>query len=256
MSIVLAVRRSSGVERRLQHVGMGVRDDRAVARVVGRLVPMTRRADGAGADALAVTKVAIALAGALLGVSIAAMTGWSAIVPAALGYAGFVLPSIVVERREAQARRDAARAAVSVVEWLHAIVGSGRPVEAALERVTGHASGSRLLDACLEQVRRDYTLGVPLHVALARNGAEARISAIVDLADRVERSRDLGRGVLRLLQDQRDELRAGERAAALEAASHVEGKLTLVLTLCYLPALALLVIIPLFLTLLSGLFGT
>jgi hypothetical protein len=57
------------------------------------------------------------------------------------------------------------------------------------------------------------------------------------------------------LQDLRDELRAAERARALQAASHVEGKLTLVLTLCYLPALALLVIIPLFVTLLAGLFG-
>jgi uncharacterized membrane protein len=58
-----------------------------------------------------------------------------------------------------------------------------------------------------------------------------------------------------MLQDLRDELRAAERARALQAASHVEGKLTLVLTLCYLPALALLVIIPLFVTLLAGLFG-
>jgi hypothetical protein len=60
---------------------------------------------------------------------------------------------------------------------------------------------------------------------------------------------------LPMLQDLRDELRAGERARAFQAASHVEGKLTLVLTLCYLPALALLVIVPLFVTLLAGLFG-
>ena len=55
--------------------------------------------------------------------------------------------------------------------------------------------------------------------------------------------------------DFRDELRAAERSRLLERASQVDGKLTLVLTLCYLPALALLVIIPLFLTLLAGLFG-
>lgn len=207
-------------------------------------------------DALAFVKVGASLAAAAVGAAIAWITGWGAIVPAVLAYAGFVAPSLVTERRERNARRDAARAAISVVEWLHAIVGSGRPVEAALERVTAHPTGSAMLDACLARVRTDYTLGVPLHVALARNGAEAGIRPLVDLGDRVERARDLGRGVLGLLQDLRDELRAGERAAALEAASHVEGKLTLVLTLCYLPALALLVIIPLFVTLLSGLFGT
>ena len=69
------------------------------------------------------------------------------------------------------------------------------------------------------------------------------------------RRRGFGRGVLRLLHDLRDELRAQETSRGLAAASQVEGKLTLVLTLCYLPALALLVIVPLFLTLLTGLFN-
>lgn len=255
MSLVLATRGPSGVERRLRRVGADARTDRPLARAIARIVPATRTTDRSGADALAVGKVAAALAGALAGFAIAAVTGFGPIVPAVLAYAGFVVPSILTDRRDAHARREAATAAVSVIEWVHALVASGRPVEAALERVAAHASGSALLDACLTQVRRDYTLGVPLHVALARNGAEAHVAALVDLADRIERSRGLGRGALGLLAELRDELRAGERAAALEAASRVEGKLTLVLTLCYLPALALLVIIPLFLTLLSGLFG-
>src|SRR6185503_602321 len=103
--------------------------------------------------------------------------------------------------------------------------------------------------------RRDYALGVPLHHALARAGSTSRVSGLTELANRIDRARDLGRGMLPMLQDLRDELRAAERARALEAADRVEGKLTLVLTLCYLPALALLVVIPLFLTLLAGLFG-
>jgi len=40
---------------------------------------------------------------------------------------------------------------------------------------------------------------------------------------------------------------------ALDAASKVEGRLMLVLALCYLPALMLLVVIPLFMSLLDGL---
>ena len=253
-SAILAARRSSGIELRLQRVSADARAARPVALILRRVVPSSTTA--ARRDALALAKVAAGLAAGAAGAAVAATTGTGPIVPVALAYAGFIAPSVVVERRETAARREAARGAVSVVEWLHAIVASGRPVEAALERVTSHPTGSPLLDACLAQVRRDYTLGVPLHVALARNGAEARIAPLVDLAERVERARDLGRGVLGLLQDLRDELRAAERAAALENASHVEGKLTLVLTLCYLPALALLVIVPLFVTLLSGLFGT
>lgn len=252
---ILALRRPSGVERRLRQVGPAAREARPIVRVIRHLVP-ARETDGGGRDALATAKISCALVGALAGVMLAAILGGGLLPPAVLAYAGFIAPSLVVERTEAKARSDGERGVVSVVEWAYAIVASGRPVEAAIERMSGHASGSTLLDACLARVRRDYTLGVPLHIALARNGAEARIHGLVELAQHIERSRDLGRGVLGSLQDLRDELRARERAAALEAASHVEGKLTLVLTLCYLPALALLVIIPLFLTLLSGLFGT
>ena len=52
-----------------------------------------------------------------------------------------------------------------------------------------------------------------------------------------------------------DDLRSAQRARLLRSASSVEGQLTLVVTLCYLPALALLVIVPLFVTLLAGLFS-
>ena len=52
----------------------------------------------------------------------------------------------------------------------------------------------------------------------------------------------------------REELRSAARERLLASASQVEGKMTLILTLCYLPALVLLVVIPLFVTLLAGLF--
>jgi hypothetical protein len=64
-----------------------------------------------------------------------------------------------------------------------------------------------------------------------------------------------GAGALVVLRDHRDRLRASERARSLDAAGRVEGRLMLVLVLCYLRALMLLVVIPLFLTLLDGLFA-
>ena len=74
------------------------------------------------------------------------------------------------------------------------------------------------------------------------------------IASDLEHARDLGRGALVVLRDHRDRLRASERARSLDAAGRVEGRLVLVLVLCYLPALMLLVVIPLFLGLLDGLF--
>ena len=81
------------------------------------------------------------------------------------------------------------------------------------------------------------------------------IPSLCELASRLDRARELGRGAAPLLGDLRDDLRSAERSRALRAAASVEGKLTLVVTLCYLPALALLVIVPLFVTLLAGLFS-
>jgi hypothetical protein len=170
-------------------------------------------------------------------------------------YAGYVVPAMIGERRAARRRRDAERATVTLVEWLHALVACGRPLETALGSVAARMGGNGLLDSTVSLALRDYTLGVPMAAALGRHGRASALAGLVELAARMERARDLGRGVLPLLQDLRDELRAQERTRCLAAASHVEGKLTLVLTLCYLPALALLVIIPLFLTLLTGLFG-
>jgi pilus assembly protein TadC len=203
--------------------------------------------------------LSLRLVGALFGATVGCVVGWLLdlgvlVVPIA-AYAGLVVPSLLRERRASSERTDADRATITLVEWLHALVASGRPIETAIARLDAIGTGSALLDANLATARRDYALGVPLHQALARAGSVSQLTGLMQLADRIDRARDLGRGMLPMLQDLRDELRAAERARALEAAGRVEGKLTLVLTLCYLPALALLVVIPLFLTLLAGLFG-
>jgi len=239
-ALVLAVRGASTIERRLRAVGIA-----SGPRIAGQL----------SADPLAAAKVAAALAGALIGCLASAVWSLGLLPVIVAAYAGYVLPSLVVERRAARRRSEAEHAVVTLVEFLHAVVASGRPLETALASVATRSSGSVTLDRTLAFALRDYTLGVPMHAALARHGGALGVRGLVELASRIERARDLGRGVLPLLQDLRDELRAEERARGLAAASHVEGKLTLVLTLCYLPALALLVIIPLFLTLLAGLFG-
>src|SRR5438132_1577283 len=105
--------------------------------------------------------------------------------------------------------------------------------------------------------RRAGSVGARSSLSARRSSARfsARRSALASIASDLERARDLGRGALVVLRDHRDRLRASERARSLDAAGRVEGQLMLVLVLCYLPALMLLVVIPLFLTLLDGLFA-
>ena len=206
-------------------------------------------------DALVVTKLAACASAALLGCALALVLGAGPLPIVLCAYGGYVLPSIVVEHRAASARADADRATVVLVERLHALISAGRPIETAVLALAERRSGSALVDAVLEGTRREHLLGVPLHLALARHARAAGVAGLASLAERLEMARTLGRGAATILADARDELREAERRTRLAEASTVEGKLTLVLTLCYLPALALLVVIPLFLTLLSALSG-
>jgi Flp pilus assembly protein TadB len=231
----------------------------AFARVRGfRLVePATLRASGfaISIEQLVAVKIALALVGALLAAVIALIVPIGALVILAAAYGGFILPSIMVERRAALHRRDAETAITSLVEWTHALVLSGRSVDFAVMALARRGTGTSLVDEVLTRVADLYTLGAPLHASLVRESREAALPSLTRLAERLERSRELGQGSVSVLEDLREELRSAARERVLQSASQVEGKMTLILTLCYLPALALLVVIPLFVTLLAGLFG-
>lgn len=221
------------------------------------VAPATLRASGfeMAAEQLVAAKIGSALVGALLAALVALVVPIGALVVVAAAYAGFVLPSVVVERRAVRRRREAELAIASVIEWTHALVSSGRPVDSAVVALARRGTGVRLVDDVLTRVADLYTLGAPLYVSLIRESRDAALASLTRLAERLERSRELGQGSVGVLEDLRDEARSAARERVLEGAAQVEGKMTLILTLCYLPALALLVVIPLFLTLLAGLFG-
>ena len=128
-------------------------------------------------------------------------------------------------------------------------------MDSAVVALSRRGTGARLVDEVLTRAADLYTLGAPLYVSLIRESTDAALASLTRLAERLERSRELGHGSIGVLEDIRDELRSAARERLLASASQVEGKMTLILTLCYLPALALLVVIPLFVTVLAGLFG-
>jgi Flp pilus assembly protein TadB len=199
-------------------------------------------------------KLVAALAGAAFAAaaSLVAPIGPGVVIAAA--YVGFVLPTLRVDRAAAHRRSAAEHALVTLIEWAEALVASGRPVEGAFVAIAARGVGGGLIDDAVAAAARSYSLGAPLFPALAREAGSLDLSALAAIASDLERARDLGVGALIVLRDHRDRLRASERARILDAAGRVEGRLMLVLVLCYLPALMLLVVIPLFLGLLDGLF--
>lgn len=250
---VLASRPRSDVLRRLAQLAPRPETPRLLRSIV-----VTRELAQSGLGWSEVELVRAKIVGALLGAALAAGVGLLApigpLVVLAGGYAGFILPTLRVDRVAARRRAEAAHALVTLVEWTEALVASGRPVETAFVAMAQTGLGAGLTDAALATAARSYALGAPLFPALAREASAAGLPALVSIANDLDRARDLGRGALVVLREHRDRLRASERAASLDAAGRVEGKLMLVLVLCYLPALMLLVVIPLFLGLLDGLF--
>ena len=205
-------------------------------------------------DDLIRAKIVAALAGAALAASAGVFAPIGPLAVVAAGYGGFILPTLRVDRAAAQRRSEAAQALVTLVEWAEALVASGRPIESAFVAIAQRGVASGLLDGAIAAAASSYELGAPLFPALAREATTVGLPALAAIASDLERARDLGRGALVVLRDHRDRLRASERARSLDAAGRIEGRLMLVLVLCYLPALMLLVVIPLFLGLLDGLF--
>jgi len=199
-------------------------------------------------------KFVTALGGAAFAAAVSLIAPVGPLVVVAAAYGGFILPTLRVDRAAARQRSQAEHALVTLVEWAEALVASGRPVEGAFVAIAARGVGGRLVDEAVAAAARSYALGAPLFPALAREAGSVGLPALAGIASDLERARDLGRGALVVLREHRDRLRGSERAKSLDAAGRVEGRLMLVLVLCYLPALMLLVVIPLFLGLLDGLF--
>jgi pilus assembly protein TadC len=250
--LVAGLRRPTGVARAL--AAMGPAGERTLLRQAATADRELRLAGSTlGHERFMALKVVAALSCAVAASLLALLLPLGPLAVAIAAYMGYVAPSIVVEQRVA-ARRRAADAAVSVlVDRLEALVLAGRPPEAALATLVRRPSGAALLDDVTRGADEAYRLGAPLFRTLAAHARERSLFSCAQVAEDLERARDLGAGSIGVIAERRSALRAAERARRLEAAAGVEGKLMLTLVLCYLPALLLLVVIPLFVGLLDGL---
>ncbi len=241
------------------------RRDSAVQRRLGLFVPVLHRAPRwravgdrdlrqAGLLRSHTELVGAKCLGAVVGATAGGALG---LVPLAVAcaYGGFVAPSLAIERRARGRRRAAEHATGPFLERVEALAAAGRPIETAIVAIARLPTTSLVLDAALQRTADAYALGAPLFRSLAAAAHDEGITGLTSLAAALDRARGLGHGSLAVIRNARDAARAAERAASVEAAATVEGKLMLTLVLCYLPALMLLVVIPLFLTLLDGLFG-
>lgn len=251
-ALMVAIRPVSGVARRLDRVAPHARGGGVLR---WRAVPdMQLRHAGLhlDPDRLFGLKIACALCGALAAALVGLLAPTGALVVVAAAYAGFIAPTAMVERRAGERRAAAEREVAVLVERLEALVAAGRPPETALALLARRPTGAVILDDVLRRTAQAYALGAPLFRTLAAHARAEGLAACAAVADDLERARDLGAGSMPVIHERRASLRGAQRARSLEAAAQVEGKLMLILVLCYLPALVLLVVVPLFVGLLEG----
>ena len=205
----------------------------------------------AGLTNLAVADVALLKCGA---VALALLLSFALRLPIVafgpIAFAAFIAPSEWIARRarDREAARDAAL--LPLLERLQALGAAGMTVEQAL----GHAADTDSpLAAIVREAAARAQLGVSPFDALADVAAREGVVALEDVAAELGRARRAGRPMLPLLAERREAARLVWRARRLEAASRVDGALSLVLVVAYLPALLLLVVVPLFLGLLRSL---
>lgn len=251
---ILALRPASTVARRLAMVAPAVQPRSSRWRGVPE-IQLRHAGLSMGPDRFLGVKIASALGAALAASLVSLVVPIGPAVVALAGYAGFVAPSVFVDRRASARRAAAEREVTVVVERLEALVAAGRPPETALALLMRRPTGAALLDGALRRAADAYALGAPLFRTLAVHARVEGLANCAAIAEELERARDLGTGSLGVIRERRASLRAAERARSLEAAAQVEGKLMLILVLCYLPALIVLVVIPLFIGLLDGLSG-
>ncbi len=156
-------------------------------------------------------------------------------------------------RAAAEADRARAAAVPLLADLVAACVAAGAPVDTALD-AAATAVGGPLGDDVAAATRADR-LGVPPRVAWAPLLAAERPPPVRALARALTRSTDSGAPPAAVLRAVADDARAAARTAGEVAARRAGVLAVLPLGLCFLPAFVLLGVVPLVISLLTGVLG-
>ena len=186
-------------------------------------------------------KLAGAAVGGVIGLAAApAAPGRIALlVVIAMPVAGFLLPDVLLERRERRRRRRLLSALPDALDLLAVSAGSGRGPAAGIEQLARAGEGP--LAEELRLTVADLSCGVPLSAALDSLRERAPGGELATLVAAIERSRRFGSPLADQLRRQATSLRRDSRRAVEEHAARAAPKIQLVVALMLVPSVLLLV---------------
>ncbi len=158
-----------------------------------------------------------------------------------------------------QRHDDIRRSMPYVVDLLSLCTGAGLEFGVAIDRVIEKADRSPLIDE-LRQARRDNTLGLPQHEALAEMAKRVQLPELTSFVAIVVQAMKLGASVSDILEAQAEKMRLERYEKAERLGAKAQQKILVPLLLFILPAFVVLGILPMLIdlfrpVLVGGLFG-
>jgi len=169
------------------------------------------------------------------------------------GIGGYVLPSIVVDRRIASRKLEHRMGFPDFMDLLVVCADSGLSLEAALERV-GRELGDSYpsLTANIHITNLEIRAGRNLKDALERFAERLALEEVRAFATLINQSIDLGSSITDAMRVYSDDMRHKRLSRAEEKAYALPAKLSLPMMVCIFPVIFVVILLPVFVKLHTG----
>jgi tight adherence protein C len=169
------------------------------------------------------------------------------------GIAGYVGPSVYIDKRISARRIEHRSGFPDFMDLLVVCADSGLSMEAALERVGRELGGSYpSLSANIHITNLEIRAGRSLKDALERFGDRLALDEARSFATLINQSIDLGSSITDALRVYSDDMRHKRLSLAEEKAYALPVKLSLPMMVCIFPTLFVVILLPIFVRLHAG----
>jgi tight adherence protein C len=176
---------------------------------------------------------------------------WLAVVVG--GIAGYVAPSMYLDRRVARRRNEHRAGFPDFMDLLVVCADSGLSMEAALERV-GRELGASYPSLCtnLHMANLEIRAGRSMTEALDHLGDRLGLEEARSFATLIQQSAELGSSITDALRVYSDDMRHKRLSRAEEKAYSLPAKLAILMMVCIFPVLFVVILLPVIVRLYTG----
>ncbi|HEV2141211.1 MAG TPA: type II secretion system F family protein [Candidatus Dormibacteraeota bacterium] len=161
---------------------------------------------------------------------------------AILAGAGFMAPSLWLEQRIGQRRRQIQRSLAEATDLLTLVVESGMSLDEGLLSITERFHNA--LGDEIGKVLREIRLGRPRMAALEHMADMAGVADLHHLVESIVQSDQMGVPIARLLRVQATEMRRRQRQGAQERAAQASSRMVFPMVGCIFPVLWIVLLGP------------